>query len=178
MPFTHLAEDVSSYIAAEHLPRNSKLLEPRTMTQSQIVKFFQHIAERERIYSNAEVFRFKAIKVGRKGNDIRSAGDAYESYMAGNLNIQAPDASHRDAGEDIDRDYTPPAASDARKDSDGDYTPPTASDAEDDIGRDYTPTLASPHHPNTQRDPTGSSRDQPRPVPPAELAQEDVEDSL
>jgi hypothetical protein len=72
-PFERIAACQSEFIAAEYLPAGVTITDPRSMKLDVMLKFFEHIAEREKSHGVTQAFRFKAILSSRKKGSILPA---------------------------------------------------------------------------------------------------------
>jgi hypothetical protein len=70
-PFERIAASTSEFISAEYLPNGVSFQDPRSMKLDSLVKFFQHVFQREASYGISNAFRFKSILSSRKKGDIR-----------------------------------------------------------------------------------------------------------
>ena len=78
-PYKALKENPSCYIDPEHLPAHINLANPHSMKREEIVSFFEHIIQRQQILDPPNVFRFKTVKIIRKGTPILEDMDADKS---------------------------------------------------------------------------------------------------
>ena len=78
-PYKALKENPSHYIDPEHLPAHINLANPRSMKCEEIVSFFEHIIQRQQILDPPNVFRFKTVKITRKGTQTLEDMDADKS---------------------------------------------------------------------------------------------------
>jgi hypothetical protein len=75
-PYKALKENRSRYIDPEHLPADINLADPRNMKREEIISFFEHILQRQQILDPPDVFRFKTVKITRKGTQTLEDMDA------------------------------------------------------------------------------------------------------
>ena len=78
-PYKALKENPSRYIDPEHLPAHINLADPRNMKREEIISFFEHILQRQQILDPPDVFRFKTVKITRKGTQTLEDMDADKS---------------------------------------------------------------------------------------------------
>ena len=69
VPYADVSRRQSSYIAAEYLPKKKIVIQdPRNMSRDDVKVFLCNIAARQLTMPLKQVFRFKKIATGRKGN--------------------------------------------------------------------------------------------------------------
>jgi hypothetical protein len=69
-PFTRIAMKQTDFIASKYLPRGLVLKDPRSMRRHEMIKFFDHIANRQTSHGIKDAFRFKAVLSSRKKGDL------------------------------------------------------------------------------------------------------------
>jgi hypothetical protein len=67
IPFTHLVNNLHTYIHRKYLPPGILFRDPRNMTKPDILAFFDHVRSRQETHGVAEAFSFK---VYHNGTDI------------------------------------------------------------------------------------------------------------
>ena len=72
-PFERITIDPSLFIDAEYMPDDVQLSDPRSMKLDAIIRFFEHIADREVIHGIRNAFRFKAVLSSHKKGVIQMA---------------------------------------------------------------------------------------------------------
>lgn len=65
-PFTRIAQDPSNFVQRQYIPRGINLDDPRTMKREAVIKFFNHVGERQSSHGVPDAFRFKAVLSSRK----------------------------------------------------------------------------------------------------------------
>ncbi len=88
VPYSDIFRRQSSYIAAEYLPKTKiAIRDPRNMSRDDVKAFLCHIAARQLTMPLNQVFRFKKIAPGRKGN-----GKLESAVYPGDMDAAAAEA--------------------------------------------------------------------------------------
>jgi hypothetical protein len=69
-PFTSIAEKQYDFIDRKYIPSRITLKDPRSMRQDHIIKFFEHIVQRQSSHGIEDTFKFKAVLTRRKKGDL------------------------------------------------------------------------------------------------------------
>uniref|UniRef100_A0A8H7XP18 Uncharacterized protein n=1 Tax=Psilocybe cubensis TaxID=181762 RepID=A0A8H7XP18_PSICU len=69
-PYKAIELNQSKFISPEYLPPRFKLKRPRFLDLEDLRKLFTHLRSRQETFPLSQVFRFRKVKKGRKGDDL------------------------------------------------------------------------------------------------------------
>jgi hypothetical protein len=72
-PFTRISQKQTDFLERKYFPRGLILKDPRSMRQEDIIKLFEHAANRQASHGVKDAFRFKAVLSSRKKGNIDGA---------------------------------------------------------------------------------------------------------
>src|SRR5882762_6576858 len=91
-PFTRISRKQTDFLERKYFPRGLILKDPRSMRQEDIIKFFEHAANRQASHGVKDTFRFKAVLSSRKKGDIN--GTKYnDPAINPEMNMDGPAAA-------------------------------------------------------------------------------------
>jgi hypothetical protein len=90
VPFERLGVNPSQFMNDEYRPTGISLGDPRAMKRESIIKFFQHVAQREDLHGITQAFRFHTVLTSRKNGTLIPASYKADGEDSGHESSPLP----------------------------------------------------------------------------------------